>query len=156
MPPPQVSGSPPSIFNVTPVRKPFVMANSTAPDTSWRGRRGRHDVVDGTHSLGERADRCVVGDVDSFGGDVVSVVRVGELGLIPACDDDPRTFVVREQRYGTGNAAAAPDHHNGFVLQRITHRDCPSRLDDKLGCATQNCTCAQTGQCEDARCRPWP
>jgi uncharacterized protein (DUF427 family) len=31
---PQVSGSPPSIFNVTPVMKLLVMANSTAPDTS--------------------------------------------------------------------------------------------------------------------------
>ncbi len=79
----------------------------------------------------------------------MSVVCVGEFGLIPAGDDDPRTFVVREQRYGTGNAAAPPDHHNGFVLQRITHRDCPSRLDDKLGCATQNRMCAQAGQCED-------
>ena len=51
------------------------------------------------------------------------VVRVGELGSVAACDDHLRAFVVREQRYGTSDAAAPPDDHNGFVLQRITHRD---------------------------------
>ena len=65
-------------------------------------------MVDGTHPLGERADRCVVGDVDGLCGDAEPGVCVGESGLIPACDDDPRTFVVREQRYGTGDAAARP------------------------------------------------
>ena len=65
--------------------------------------------------------------------DVDAVVRVGELGFVAAGDDDARAFVVGEQRYGAGNAAAPADHHNGFVLQRITHRDCSSEHRCQIG-----------------------
>src|ERR1700704_6534671 len=72
-------------------------------------------MIDGTNAVGKAADGRVVGDREAG-------VCVGEFGFAAACDDNPRTFVVREQCHGTGNAAAASGHYNGFVLQCITHQ----------------------------------
>ena len=55
------------------------------------------------------------------------------LALSRPGDDDMRAFVARQQRYGAGDAAASADHHNGFVLQRITHRYCSFEHRCKIG-----------------------
>jgi hypothetical protein len=65
------------------------------------GRCRRHHMIDGTNAVGKAADGRVVGDVDGLGGNREAGVRVGELDLVAACDDNPRTFLVREQCHGT-------------------------------------------------------
>ena len=105
------------------VKRPLqVVALQVVQFSASAGRGGRHHVIDGAHPVGEGGDRLVVGEVDDLSGDIAAAVGAGELGLIASGRDDPRAFRLRQQSDRARDPAAAPDHHDGLVPQRVTHR----------------------------------
>jgi hypothetical protein len=114
-----------------------VMALQVDQLSTSAGRRGRHHVIHLAHPLGERGDRRIVGYVDSLSGDVVVAVSAGELALVSARHDDPRTFRLRQRRHRTRDPAAASDHHDCLVPQRVAHpypllrSACPQAVADR-------------------------
>ena len=81
------------------------------------GRDGRHQVVNGSHSIGERSDGRVIGDVNRFGSDAVIVVLGSQCRAVTARDDDTGTLGARQEGDGAGNPAATSDHNHTLTLQ---------------------------------------
>src|SRR5271157_4436842 len=97
-------------------------------------------MIDGAYAVSEGGDRFVVGDVDDLGADMTAGVGADEFCLIASGHDDQRAFRLRQQSNCPPYPAAAPDHHDGLVPQRVTHRQIllwPGRR-SKLGWLAQN------------------
>jgi hypothetical protein len=85
-------------------------------------------VVHRANVAGEGGDRLVVCDVDILRGDVAGGVGALQFGLVSTGYDDARAFRLRKQGDCTGKPAAASDHHDCLVPQRITHRALAPRV----------------------------
>jgi hypothetical protein len=74
-------------------------------------------MVDGSHPIGERGDRHVIGNVDRLRGDAVVVVCRGECRPAAARDHDTRTFGPGQHRHGACDPACPPYNDQTLTFQ---------------------------------------